>query len=65
MTCLSILSVMINYGMLVFGVTESSSPGMTAHYGAVAVGEPDDGELAACRLLGRKLVQHVQRIHPG
>jgi len=65
MTCLSILSVMLNYGMLVFGVTESSSPGMTAHYGAVAFGEPDDGELDACRMLGRKLVQHVQRIHPG
>ena len=62
MTCLSLLSVMLNYGMLVFGVTEYSSPGMTAHYGAVAVGEPDDRELAACRMLGRKLVQHVHRL---
>ncbi len=65
MTCLSILSVMLNYGMLVFGVTEYSSPGMTAHYGAVAVGEPDDRELAACRMLGQKLVQHVQRMKGG
>ncbi len=62
MACLSILSVMLNYGMLVFGVTEYSSPEMTAHYGAVAVGDPDERELAACRMLGRKLVQHVQRV---
>lgn len=65
MTCLSILSVMLNYGMLVFGVTEYSSPGMTAHYGAVAVGEPDEAELAACRMLGQKIVQHVQRMRPS
>ena len=62
MACLSILSVMVNYGMLVFGVTEYSSPGMTGHYGAVAVGKPDERELAMCRVLGRKLAQHAQRI---
>jgi len=62
MTCLSILSVLMNYGMLVFGVTDYSSPGMTAHYGAVAVGAPDERERAACRLLGQKLVRHVERL---
>lgn len=62
MACLSILSVMLNYGMLVFGVTEYSSEEMTAHYGAVAVGEPDERELAACRMLGRKLAEHVKRL---
>jgi len=62
MTCLSLLSVMVNYGMLVFGLTEYSAPGVTAHYGAVAVAKPSDEELAACRLLGQKLVRHVQRI---
>ncbi len=62
MTCLSILGAMINYGMLVFGVTDYSAPGVTAHYGAVAVGKPGEEELAACRILGQKLVQHVRRI---
>lgn len=62
MTCLSILNVMLNYGLLVFGLTEYSAPGVTAHYGAVAVGEPDGDELAACRLLGLKLVRHVERV---
>lgn len=61
MTCLSILSVLINYGMLVFGVTDYGAPGVTAHYGAVAVGDPSERELASCRMLGAKLVTHVKR----
>lgn len=65
LTCLSVLSVLLNYGMLVFGVTEYSSDKMTAHYGAVAVGQPSEEELAACRLLGRKLAEHVERVSGG
>jgi NAD(P)H dehydrogenase (quinone) len=61
MACLSILSVLINYGMLVFGVTDYAAPGVTAHYGAVAVQKPSEEELASCRILGAKLVQHVRR----
>lgn len=64
MTCLSILNVMINYGLLVFGVTDKAG-GLTAHYGAVAAGKPSADELAMCRILGQKLVQHVQRIKPS
>ncbi len=48
--------------MLVFGVTDYSAPGVTAHYGAVAVQEPGEEELGACRLLGAKLVTHVRRV---
>ena len=62
MTCLSILSVLINYGMLVFGVTDYGAPGITAHYGAVAVQKPSEDELASCRMLGAKLVTHVKRM---
>lgn len=62
MTCLSILTVLLNYGMLVFGVTDYSAPGVTAHYGAVAVQAPSEEELAACRILGAKLVTHVKRV---
>jgi hypothetical protein len=49
--------------MLVFGVTNKAG-GITAHYGAVAAGNPSADELAMCRVLGQKLVQHVQRIKP-
>lgn len=61
-TCFSILNAMINYGMLVFGVTDHVGS-RTAHYGAVAGGRPNEDELAMCRILGQKLVRHVQRIH--
>jgi len=64
-TCLSILTVLINYGMLVFGVTDYAAPGITAHYGAVAVQKPTEDELASCRLLGAKLVTHVKRVKGG
>jgi len=62
MTCLSILSVLLNYGMLVFGVTDYAAPGITAHYGAVAVQKPTEDELASCRILGAKLVTHAKRV---
>jgi len=62
MTCLSILSVLLNYGMLVFGVTDYAAPGITAHYGAVAVQKPTEDELASCRILGAKLVARVKRM---
>jgi len=65
MTCLSILSCLMNYGMLVFGVTDYSAPGVTAHYGAVAVQKPNPEELAACRILGAKLVTHTKRVGHG
>jgi len=61
-TCLSILSVLLNYGMLVFGVTDYAAPGITAHYGAVAVQKPTEDELASCRILGAKLVTHAKRV---
>jgi NAD(P)H dehydrogenase (quinone) len=61
MTCMAILNMMINYGMLVFGVTDHTA-GRTAHYGAVAGGAPNEAELAMCRILGQKLVRHAQRI---
>jgi NAD(P)H dehydrogenase (quinone) len=63
--CQSLLSVLLNFGYLVFGVCDYVAPGMTLHYGAVAVGKPDERELAACRRLGEKLAAHVARLGAG
>jgi len=38
--CQSILTILINYGFLVFGVTDYVDKQLTLHYGAVLVGEP-------------------------
>jgi NAD(P)H dehydrogenase (quinone) len=58
MACQSLLTVLMNFGFLVFGVTDYAGKLTTAHYGAIAVREPRDEEVkAACRLLGRRLAE--------
>lgn len=60
MACLSLLTVLINFGFLVFGVTDYAGKLTTAHYGAIAVRQPREEEVqAACRLLGRRLAEWV------
>jgi NAD(P)H dehydrogenase (quinone) len=73
LACQSILTVLMNYGFLVFGVTDYAAKMTTLHYGAVTAREPrsqDDQE--ACRLLGQRLaewtatlIHHRQDQHPG
>lgn len=65
MTLLSLISVIINFGLMTFGVPDYVSPGITLHYGAVAIGEPDESCLKACELLGRRLVEHAEVIRDG
>lgn len=58
--CQSLLTVLMNFGFLVFGVTDYAGAMTTCHYGAVAAKEPRDAEVAAaCRLLGRRLAEWV------
>ena len=58
MACQSILTVMINFGFLVFGVTDYSGKKFSLHYGAVAAKEPREDETQmACRILGRRLAE--------
>ncbi len=60
LACQSILTVLLNFGFLVFGVTDYAARLTTAHYGAVTAREPrDEGSQAACRLLGRRLAEWV------
>lgn len=58
LACQSILTLLMNFGFLVFGVTDYAAKLMTLHYGAVAVREPrTEDTQAACRLLGRRLAE--------
>jgi NAD(P)H dehydrogenase (quinone) len=60
MACQSILTVLMNFGFLVFGVTDYSGKKMTLHYGAVCAKEPREEETqAACRILGQRLAEWV------
>ena len=60
LACQSLLTVMMNFGLLVFGVTDYAGKLTTLHYGAVTAREPRSEEAqAACRLLGRRLAEWV------
>ncbi len=60
LACQAILTMLMNFGFLVFGVTDYAARSMTAHYGAVAAKEPrEEAEQAACRLLGQRLAEWV------
>lgn len=58
LACQSLLLVLMNFGFLVFGVTDYAAKTTTLHYGAVAAREPREPESqAACRLLGQRLAE--------
>jgi NAD(P)H dehydrogenase (quinone) len=60
LACQSILTVLMNFGFLVFGVTDYASKMLTLHYGAVAARQPrSEEDAAACRLLGQRLAEWV------
>ena len=60
LACQSLMTVMMNFGFLVFGVTDYVSRLTTLHYGAIAVREPREIEIQdACRLLGQRLAEWV------
>ena len=73
LTCMSILIMMMNVGMLTFGVTDYTGHQFTLHYGAVTAGRPrEEAEVEAGRRLGKRLAQWVatyvesrQDQHPG
>jgi NAD(P)H dehydrogenase (quinone) len=58
LACQSILTLLINFGFLVFGVTDYTGKLTTLHYGAVTAREPrSEDSQAACRRLGRRLAE--------
>jgi NAD(P)H dehydrogenase (quinone) len=64
--CLSILTVLVNYGFLVFGVPDYVAHQYTLHYGAVVAGEPrEEKERASCQRLGRRLAEWVSVLKEG
>lgn len=58
LACQSMLTVLMNFGFLVFGVTDYAAKLTTGHYGAVGAREPREEAIqASCRLLGRRLAE--------
>ena len=60
LNCQALLMLMVNYGFLVFGVTDYVAHQFTAHYGATVAGEPrTDREKDAPKRLGCRLAEWV------
>ena len=60
LACMSSLIMMMNVGMLVFGVTDYVGPKFTLHHGTITAGKPErDEEVAACLRMGKRLAQWV------
>ncbi|MEN0040765.1 MAG: flavodoxin family protein [Pseudomonadota bacterium] len=56
--CQALTTLLMNFGMLVFGVTDYVAPKMAPHYGAICAGEPrSDSEREMCQRLGRRLAE--------
>ena len=72
LTCQALLTIMINFGFLVFGVPDYTGHQFTAHYGAIQAGEPsEEKQKEACRRLGKRLAEWVavyidgrKKVHP-
>lgn len=59
-SCLGLLTVMMNYGIMTFGVTDYVAKQRTLHYGAAIPGEPrTQAEKEICRRLGLRLAEWV------
>ena len=60
LTCMALLTMMMNYGMLVFGVTDYVAQQRTLHYGAAILGAPRaQTEKDICLRLGQRLAELV------
>lgn len=60
LSCMSIITILMNYGFLVFGVTNYVAEKTTLHYGAINAGYPETPAAErACTMLGEKLSKWV------
>ena len=66
LACQSILTVLLNYGFLVFGVTDYVGKLTTLHYGAITARQPrSEDSQAACRMLGTRLAEWTAALIHG
>ena len=73
LTCMSLLIMLMNVGMLTFGVPDYTGKQFTLHYGATTAGKPqEEKEIEASFRLGKRLAQWVafyvdgrKDLHPG
>jgi NAD(P)H dehydrogenase (quinone) len=61
----ALLSAILNFGMVTFGVPDYVANRVTLHYGAVAIKTPDADAVRSCQRLGQRLVEHAGVLRRG
>lgn len=60
LNCMTLNVILMNFGFLVFGLTDYTGPGQSAHYGVGQRGDPrSEGEIESCARLGQRLAEWV------
>ena len=60
LACMELLTILMNFGFMVFGITDYVAPLHTLHYGAALPGRPKtESEKDICRRLGLRLAEWV------
>jgi NAD(P)H dehydrogenase (quinone) len=60
LTCVALLTILMNYGLMVFGIPDYVAQQRTLHYGAAIPGEPrTQAEKDICIRLGQRLAEWV------
>ena len=60
LTCQALMTILMNFGFLVFGVTDYAGHQFTAHHGVIQAGEPgEEKQKEACRRMGKRLAEWV------
>lgn len=66
LTCMTLLTILMNYGFLTFGVTDYVDKQFSPHYGSISAGEPREERVKeSCRRLGRRLAEWTSTFHYG
>ena len=66
LTCMTLLTILMNYGFLTFGVTDYVDKQFSPHYGSVCAGQPREEKVQkSCRRLGRRLAEWASSLIDG
>jgi len=60
LTCQGLLKILMNFGIMVFGLPDYTGSDITLHYGSVCAGEPkEEAIIESCKRMGKRLAEWV------
>ncbi|WDE95199.1 flavodoxin domain-containing protein [Lentisphaera profundi] len=66
LTCMTLMTILMNYGFLTFGVTDYVDQQFSPHYGSISASSPDEERVQkSCHRLGRRLAEWASTLING